>query len=87
MKRNGGIHMNEKHYTIKLHAPDIEPKIRHPKIFEAFDQLKSGEIMHLSNDHNPKPLYYQFLMERKNQFSWEYLEEGPDLWQVKIKKK
>lgn len=79
--------MSEKRYAIKLHASDIEPRIRHPRIFEAFDSLQSGEKMHLSNDHDPKPLYYQFLIERENQFSWNYLEEGPDLWRVEILKK
>ena len=42
--------------------------------------------MELTNDHDPKPLYYQFLMERENQFTWEYVEEGPDLWKVVIGK-
>ncbi|WP_163972033.1 DUF2249 domain-containing protein [Oceanobacillus halotolerans] len=80
--------MSEVIYTEKVHAPDIEPRIRHPRIFEVFDSLKSGEFMELTNDHDPKPLQYQFMMERGDDtFSWEYLEEGPELWRVCIGKK
>lgn len=35
-------------------------------------------------DHDPKPLYYQFLHEREGLFGWEYLEQGPELWRVRI---
>ena len=35
--------------------------------------------MELINDHDPKPLYYQFMMERTDEFTWEYLEEGPEV--------
>ncbi|OZU87991.1 hypothetical protein CIL03_14915 [Virgibacillus indicus] len=79
--------MNDIKFATKLHAPDIEPRHRHPRIFEVFDELKSGEFMELSNDHNPKPLQYQFMIEREGTFSWEYLEEGPTLWRVAIGKK
>ncbi|GGH75272.1 hypothetical protein GCM10010978_14980 [Compostibacillus humi] len=79
--------MSEKQIAVRLHAPDIEPRIRHPKIFEAFDGLASGEYLELTNDHDPKPLQYQFMMEREGTFTWEYLENGPDLWRVVIGKK
>ena len=38
----------------------------------------------LVNDHDPKPLYYQFAAEHEGEFSWGYLEEGPDVWRVRI---
>ena len=80
--------MNNLQFAVKLHAPDIEPRIRHPRILEAFDKLKDGEFMELTNDHNPKPLQYQFMIERgEDKFSWEYLEDGPTLWRVAIGKK
>jgi regulator of cell morphogenesis and NO signaling len=34
----------------------------------------------------PKPLYYQLLGERGNIFTWEYLEQGPQYWKVRISK-
>ena len=57
-------------FTAKIFAPDIEPRVRHKQIFETFDRLNSGEFMELTNDHDPKPLYYQFMMEREGEFSW-----------------
>lgn len=68
-------------------APDYPPREKHPTIFKAFDALESGEFMLLVNDHNPKPLQYQFMMERENEFTWEYIEEGPEEWKVVIGKK
>lgn len=79
--------MNDTQFIIKIYAPEIEPRIRHQRIFEVFDELQSGEFMELTNDHNPKPLHYQLLIEREDTFSWEYLEEGPLLWRVAIGKK
>ena len=40
--------------------------------------------MTIHNDHDPKPLYYQLLGERGNIFVWEYLEQGPEWWKVRI---
>lgn len=62
------------------------PPQRHPMIFGAFEALAPGESFLLVNDHDPKPLYYQFKFEREGQFSWDYLEEGPETWKVRIKK-
>jgi uncharacterized protein (DUF2249 family) len=70
----------------KVDVRPIAPRERHPLIFAAFDALKPGEAFVLVNDHDPKPLYYQFLHEREKQFGWTYLESGPDQWQVKITK-
>jgi len=68
-------------------VPDYPPREKHPAIFNAFDELASGEVMQIINDHEPRPLLYQFMMERKEQFTWEYLEEGPEIWKVAISKK
>ena len=38
------------------------------------------------NDHDPKPLYYEFQAERPGELEWEYLQEGPDVWRVRIAK-
>lgn len=62
----------------------ITPRDRHPLIFQTFDALAEDEGFELVNDHDPKPLYYQFLHERPDQFSWEYLEQGPMTWRVAI---
>ena len=43
-----------------------------------------GQGFELVNDHAPTPLYYQFLHERADKFTWTYLEEGPEVWRVLI---
>ncbi|MBX3084882.1 MAG: DUF2249 domain-containing protein [Anaerolineae bacterium] len=71
---------------IVIDVRQVVPRDRHALIFETFDKLRTGESFVLVNDHEPKPLYYQFLHERENQFSWEYLEQGPFVWRVQIGK-
>ena len=63
---------------------EIAPRDRHPLIFQTFDSLAGDERFELINDHDPKPLYYQFLHERAGQFTWAYLEQGPMVWRVAI---
>lgn len=69
-----------------LFVPDLQPALKHPTIFRKFDSLGSGEAFVIINDHDPKPLYYQLLAERGNIFSWDYLEQGPEIWKVHLKK-
>jgi len=70
----------------ELNVIEIVPKERHPLIFSTFDALPAGESFLLINDHDPKPLYYQFLHEREGIFAWDYIEQGPERWKVKITK-
>jgi uncharacterized protein (DUF2249 family) len=72
--------------TSTVDVRSIVPRERHPLIFSTFDGLKAGDTMELVNDHDPKPLFYQLQAERHGQFSWNYLEEGPDTWRVSIGK-
>jgi uncharacterized protein (DUF2249 family) len=60
------------------------PKRRHELIFESFGDLPVGQTYVLVNDHDPKPLRYQFEAENAGEFSWEYLEQGPEVWRVRI---
>jgi len=70
-----------------LDATLIEPRLKHPTIFARFDELKPCETFMLHNDHDPKPLYYQLVAQRGDIFTWDYLEQGPEWWKVKITKK
>lgn len=67
-----------------LDVRTIVPRERHAQIFQLFDSLEAGQAFMLVNDHAPRPLYYEFLHERADQFSWDYLEEGPEVWRVQI---
>lgn len=60
------------------------PARRHELIFENYHALEPGQGFVLVNDHDPKPLWYQFEAEFTGKFSWDYLEEGPQVWRVRI---
>lgn len=64
----------------------MPPRERHPAIFSAFDRLRPGQILRLVNDHDPKPLYYQFQAERPGQMEWLPQQEGPTEWVIHIRK-
>ena len=68
----------------ELDVRTMAPRERHPRIFEQFDNLKPGESFILLNDHDPKPLYYQFQAERSGQVVWQPQEEGPERWAILI---
>jgi uncharacterized protein (DUF2249 family) len=74
-------------FAAQVDVRKYQPKDKHNMVFSTIDSLKTGEKMELINDHDPKPLYYQLMVEYKDQFDWEYLEEGPDVWRVAITKK
>lgn len=65
---------------------EIAPRNRHPLIFQTFRDLPADHAMELVNDHDPRPLFYQFQAELPGKFGWDYLEEGPDTWRVRITK-
>lgn len=63
------------------------PAKQHDMIFDAFDDLEPDEAFVFTNDHDPKPLYYQMEAESEEPFEWEYLLAMPEEWKVKITKK
>lgn len=65
---------------------EVAPKDRHVTVFRAFDSLMKGDAFVLVVDHDPKPLFGQFSEQRPGGFNWEYTQQGPLLWQVKIEK-
>ena len=70
-------------------APELDvrrlaPARRHETIFATYSNLAPGESFVLVNDHDPKPLRYQFEAEHAGHFTWDYLETGPRTWRVRI---
>lgn len=57
---------------------------RHMRIFLNFAALPEGDSFVIVNDHDPMPLWYQFHYEHGDSFTWSYLEEGPEVWRVRI---
>ncbi|HBG45745.1 MAG TPA: hemerythrin [Deltaproteobacteria bacterium] len=69
-----------------LDVRQMVPRDRHSRIFETYNNLKPGESFILVNDHEPKPLLYQFQVEHDGEFDWWPLEQGPQAWRVSIVK-
>ncbi len=68
----------------ELDVRRLAPAQRHAEIFAAYRALSPGNGFLLVNDHDPKPLQYQFEAEYTGQFTWDYLESGPKVWRVRI---
>ncbi|MFB6189784.1 MAG: DUF2249 domain-containing protein [Halapricum sp.] len=62
----------------KLDLRDVPPPERHPKIHAAFEELDSGETLTIVNDHEPKPLYYEFAAEVEDFDADGYTDEQRD---------
>lgn len=82
----GPVYKNTQNDTV-INVPQIEPKLKHATIFTVFDELKGGESLIIHNDHDPKPVYYQLLNERGDIFTWHYLEQGPQWWDIRVTRK
>ena len=67
-----------------LDVRDLIPAERHRIIFEKWFELTPGSGYVLVNDHDPKPLYYQFAAEHPGRFTWDVVEDGPTVWRVRI---
>lgn len=71
----------------QLDVRELPPPQRHSLIFQTCGNLGAGDAIVLVNDHDPKPLYYQFQAEYPGRFGWDYVESGPDVWKVRITRK
>lgn len=71
----------------ELDVRAMPPAQRHPTIFATFESLAPGEAFLLVNDHDPKPLFYQFQAERPGEFEWTPVETGPERWVIRIAKR
>jgi uncharacterized protein (DUF2249 family) len=73
----------------ELDLRDVAPPKRHPTIMKAFEEMESGGVLKLVNDHEPKPLYYQ-MREEVDAFDadgYEVEQEGPRKFVAQIPKK
>jgi uncharacterized protein (DUF2249 family) len=67
-----------------LDVRPLVPRQRHETIFHTFEDLRAGTGFLLVNDHDPRPLRYQFEAEHPGEFTWDYLESGPRVWRVRV---
>jgi uncharacterized protein (DUF2249 family) len=60
------------------------PIERHKKLLRIFKELPVGKSFVFINDHDPKPLYYEFRSVYGDVVDWEYLNRGGREWKVKV---
>jgi uncharacterized protein (DUF2249 family) len=62
----------------------VPPARRYSQTFETFEALEPGAGFELVSEHDPWPLYFQFAARPSVTFTWDYLENGPTLWRVRV---
>lgn len=71
---------------IIIDAREIPGKHKKEYFFAAFDELKENEELLIVNSHDAAPLKKLFRRERPGLFTWTYREEGPERWEISIRK-
>ncbi len=69
-----------------IDATLLPPQIRHATIFAQYNALSQGNSFILENNHDPMPLYHQFVNKFGETFGWDYLERGPEWFRIRITK-
>ena len=69
-----------------LDVREIPPYQRHEIIPRLFDQLGVGATMQIVVDHDPRPLRQFFAAVHGDDCEWSYLEQGPDVWRVRLRR-
>src|SRR5688572_3334766 len=72
--------LNNEALDVRVLAP-IE---RHKLLVKMFGELPVGQNFIFINDHDPKPLYYEFRSIYGDVVEWEYLNRGGREWKVKV---
>jgi uncharacterized protein (DUF2249 family) len=70
-----------------LDVRPVEPKDRFDAIMAAYESLEPGAELELAVDHDPMCMYYTLKATRGDDaFSFRYLEQGPEVWRVRVRK-
>ncbi|MFT0762733.1 DUF2249 domain-containing protein [Scrofimicrobium sp. R131] len=75
------------HDTVDLPLLDVQlipHEIRHATIFGALAGIRPGRGLIIQATHNPVPLLRQLEEMQPGVYAVEYLQEGPEIWQIKF---
>lgn len=70
--------------TEELDVRSLIPIMRHRKLLKLFKELPVGKSFVFINDHDPKPLYYEFRSIYGDVVGWDYLQRGGREWKVMV---
>ena len=68
-----------------INVADIDPKYRHDILFRLFEHLAPDDSLQILLDHDPRRLRLQLEARHGSRCAWSYLQEGPDLWRVRLR--
>jgi uncharacterized protein (DUF2249 family) len=72
----------------ELDVRPVEPKHRLETIMGAYQALPPGGMLDLTVDHDPKCMYYTLgALHGEETFTFEYRENGPEVWRVEVQKR
>ena len=71
----------------RLDVRAVHPKDRYDRIISAYEALDVGGELELTVDHDPTCMYYTLKATRGDDaFDFIYLDRGPEVWRVRVKK-
>jgi uncharacterized protein (DUF2249 family) len=71
----------------RLDVTGVPPRDRFETIMSAYDALPVPGQLELVVDHDPRCMYYTLRATRgEAAFTFEYLEDGPETWRVRVGK-
>ena len=68
-----------------INLADIDQRYRYAILFRLFEHLGPDNSLQIVVDHDPRLLRWQFEERHGSRCGWSYLEEGPDLWRVRLR--
>ncbi len=68
-----------------INVADIDPRYRHAILFRLFEHLAPDDSLQIIVDHDPNRLRLQLEARHGSRCAWSYLEEGPDVWRVRLR--
>ncbi len=68
-----------------INVADIDPRFRHAILFRLFEHLAPDASLQIVVDHDPRRLRMQLEASHGSRCAWSYLEEGPDVWRVRLR--
>lgn len=71
---------------VELDVRSIPPWERHARILATFDGLPLGGELHLTSDHEPRPLRAQFEELRRGRYVWIQRMIAGDEWRVTLRR-
>lgn len=67
-----------------IHVADIDPQHRHAILLRLFEHLAPDQSLQIVVDHDPRRLRMQLEAHFGARCGWSYLEQGPDLWRIRL---